>query len=80
MPRIKDIPGPYHIYFVSFDCSEPSHVHVARERMEAKFWLEPIELAYNYGFGSRELNKIRRLIAEHHNHLLETWDEHCNSN
>lgn len=37
MPRIKHIPGPYHIYFVSFDCHEPAHVHIAREKMEVKF-------------------------------------------
>ncbi|MCI0575383.1 MAG: DUF4160 domain-containing protein [Chloroflexi bacterium] len=77
MPRIKDIPGPYHIFFVSFDCAEPAHVHVVRERMEAKFWLEPIALVHNYGFNRRELNKIEQLIGEHHEHILETWHEHC---
>ena len=78
MPRIKDIPGPYHIYFVSFDCAEPAHVHVSRENMEAKFWLEPIALARNYGFGARELNRIQAIIEEYLEQILESWNEHCN--
>lgn len=32
MPTIKDIPGPYRFYFYIFDCGEPLHVHVRRER------------------------------------------------
>ena len=54
MPTIQDIPGPYRIYFYSFDCNEASHVHVRRERMTCKFWIEPIELANNHGFSARE--------------------------
>ena len=78
MPRIKNIPGPYHIYFVSFDCHEPAHIHVVRERMETKFWLESSESAYNYGFSEKELNKIRKLIDEHLKQILKAWNEHCN--
>jgi hypothetical protein len=48
MPRIKDIPGPYRVFFTSFDCNEPAHVHVERENSTCKFWLEPIELARNH--------------------------------
>ena len=32
MPTIPGIPGPYRIFFYSFDCNEPKHVHVRRER------------------------------------------------
>ncbi len=28
MPAVKDIPGPYRLFFYSFDCAEPAHVHV----------------------------------------------------
>ena len=40
MPRTKDIPGPYRLFFYSFDCNEPRHVHVRRQRMVCKFWVE----------------------------------------
>jgi hypothetical protein len=76
MPRIH-IPGPYHIYFVSFDCHEPPHVHVAREKMETKIWLTPISIAYNHGFARKELNRIERLLASHQEDILEAWHEHC---
>jgi len=32
MPRIKDIPGPYHIYFVSFDCADGSKLWIPQQR------------------------------------------------
>lgn len=65
MPRVRDIPGPYHFYFYSFDCAEPKHVHVRRERRVCKFWLEPVALARNHGFASRELDVIRSYIEEY---------------
>ena len=39
MPTVPDISGPYRLFFYSFDCHEPPHVHVRRERMVCKFWL-----------------------------------------
>ena len=78
MPRIN-IPGPYHIYFVSFDCHEPPHVHVARENMEAKFWLTPIRIAYHHRFKRKELNRIGQLLTAHQKDILEAWHEHCHN-
>ena len=78
MPSIKDVPGPYRLFFYSFDCNEPMHVHVRRERMVCKFWLEPVELARNYGFPEREVNTIRQLIDSNLSRIREAWDEHCN--
>jgi hypothetical protein len=78
MPTIKDIPGPYRLFFYSFDCNEPVHVHVQRETMLCKFWLEPIELARNQGFPEREVNRIRRLIESNLIEIRKAWDEHCN--
>jgi len=47
---VKGIPGPYRFYFYSFDCNEPIHVHVQREKMICKFWLDPTTLSQNHGF------------------------------
>ncbi len=77
MPRIPGMPGPYWFCFYSFDCSEPMHVHVRRERQQAKFWLAPVELAWNQGFSARELNNIRGLILAHERAIIEAWHEHC---
>ena len=78
MPTVPGITGPYRFFFYSFDCNEPRHVHVRRERKVCKFWLEPVTLAYNNGFSAKELNRIRKLILSHWGHILEVWDEHCN--
>ena len=77
MPAIDDIPGPYRVFFYSFDCAEPIHVHVRRDRSTCKFWLDPLSLARNNGFSAHELNRIRRLIVDHRLRILEAWREHC---
>jgi hypothetical protein len=69
--------GPYRIYFWSRENDEAPHVHVKRDRDEAKFWLEPIvELAGNWGFARHELTRVRRMVEEHREELLEAWHEH----
>ncbi|MEZ4513138.1 MAG: DUF4160 domain-containing protein [Chloroflexota bacterium] len=79
MPTVKGIPGPYRFYFYSFDCGEPMHVHVKREKMVCKFWLNPIALAHNDGFPANELNRIRRIIEPNLEKIIEAWYEHCDA-
>jgi hypothetical protein len=74
MPAAKRI-GPYRFFFVSIDYSEPPHVHVRRERMVAKFWLDPVALQNAGGFNRAELNKIADLVVENQQVLLEHWYE-----
>jgi hypothetical protein len=80
MPTVKDIPGPYRFFFYSFDCNEPMHVHVQRERMICKFWIQPMALARNQGFPAKELNAIRRIITRNRDRIREAWYEHCGAN
>ena len=77
MPTIPGIDGPYRLFFYSFDCREPRHVHVERDDSTCKFWLEPVALARNYGFAPRELNRIRKLIQTHHSEIQDAWRQHC---
>lgn len=77
MPTVKEISGPYRFFFYSFDCNEPPHIHVQRDRQLCKFWLEPLALARVYGFTPRELNQIGGLIHSHLPLILEAWYEHC---
>ena len=67
--------GPYRFFFFSSDRGEPIHVHVARERKSAKFWLEPVRLDYNHGFASIELGKVEALVRSHKSELVEAWHE-----
>ena len=77
MPTIQGIPGPYRLFFYSFDCGEPAHVHVARDASTCKFWLDPVVLARNRGFAPHELNRIRRLVHGHRSEIQDAWRKHC---
>lgn len=63
MPTVLRI-GPYRFFFVSLDYDEPPHVHVKRENMVAKFWLEPVALQKSGGFSRFELNRVARLVND----------------
>ena len=66
--------GPYRIYFYSHEPNEPPHVHVTRDDQEAKFWLEPIGLAYNLGFSGPELRRIESIVTERQQQFIEAWN------
>lgn len=55
--------GPYRFYFYSHDLEEPPHVHVDRDDMTAKFWLEPVGLARNIGFKPHELRRLEEIVS-----------------
>ena len=68
--------GPYRFYFYSHEPNEPPHVHVDRDDLSAKFWLEPVALARNFGFSAKELRRIQKLISQHQAEFLEAWNGH----
>ena len=65
--------GPYRFHFFSNEGTEPPHIHVRAGSHEAKFWLDPIQLAKTGQFSQRELHDIQRIIERHHKKLLEAW-------
>ena len=75
MPTVLTV-GPYRFVFFSSDRGEPVHIHVKRDRHIVKFWLDPLELAKNFGFADHEVNRIERLVAEHQELLIEAWHEY----
>jgi hypothetical protein len=75
MPTVLRIRG-YRIYFYSHEPNEPPHVHIDREQMSAKFWLEPVVLARNRGFSSRELRQIEEIVEQNWSKFLEDWNEY----
>lgn len=77
MPTIKNISNGFRFFFFSFDCNESMHVHVSKENMVCKFWIEPLALAKNYGFSAKELNKIMKIIKKNIELIKEVWHEHC---
>lgn len=72
MPTVLRI-GPYRFHFYSREGNEPPHIHVARNDLEAKFWLNPVSLAANFGFRSSEARDIERLVREHAGELTAAY-------
>lgn len=68
--------GPYRFFFFSNEAGEAVHIHVQRERMLAKFWLDPVQVARSTGFSPRELRRIESIIAKSRTLLLEAWNEY----
>ena len=62
-------------FFVMFDLNEPVHVHVRHGRHEAKYWVQPLALAWNRGYRAHELNEIERIIEDNRVLILRYWQE-----
>jgi hypothetical protein len=78
MPTVLRI-GAYRFYFYSHEPNEPPHIHIDRDNLSVKFWLEPVALAKNIGFRSKELRKLESLVRENQTQLVEAWNEYfCN--
>jgi hypothetical protein len=50
-------------------------VHVKTGDSQAKFWLDPVQLAANFGFRPHELREIAQIVREHQAKLIEAWNE-----
>ena len=74
MPTVLRV-GPYRFFFYAGDGSEPPHVHVERDDCEAKFWLDPVRLERSRGLSRKEINRVRALVEQHLEPLLESWNE-----
>ena len=75
MPVVLRI-GPYRFFFYAGDRREPPHIHVKRDREEAKFWLNPVRLARNRGFSQSELRRVEHHVEEHEQTLLREWNDY----
>jgi hypothetical protein len=75
VPTVKII-GPYRFYFFSADGWEPLHVHIRRDRAQAKFWLKPVRLQESRGFNRMELLRLHKLTFRHRHELTKKWHEY----
>lgn len=75
MPTILVING-FRFYFYSNENDEPVHIHIEKSEGNAKYWLNPIEEAYSYGFSPKERKEVRKLIIEHQTVLINAWNEY----
>ena len=74
MPTVLRV-GPLRFFFYAGDGAEPPHIHVERDDSEAKFWLDPVRLERSHSFRRKEINRIRGLVEDYREQLLENLNE-----
>ena len=75
MPTVLRV-GRFRFFFFSNEGQEPPNIHVQAGEDEAKFWLQPVRLAANYGFNTSEINQIQQLVQDHQQELVEAWNDY----
>ncbi len=63
----------YRFYFFAAEGNEPPDIHVDKAEKATKVWLHNLQIAFNEGFTSKELNKIVAKIAEHREEFTKVW-------
>ena len=74
MPTVRHI-GSARFFFYSNEGTEPPHIHVEQAGAVAKFWLDPVSLAWSSRFRGHELRRLERDVAEHRDEFMEAWHE-----
>ncbi|MDX9930581.1 MAG: DUF4160 domain-containing protein [Bacteroidales bacterium] len=75
MPTVLVIKG-YRFFFFSNDRDEPVHIHIEKAEKYAKFWIDPLFVAVNYGFSGKELRVIGEIIEKNEVLIRDKWNEH----
>jgi len=68
----------FRFFFYSNEGSprEPAHIHVEKDRQEAKFWLIPmVRVAYNDGFDARTLRLLAEIVNGNRERIERAWNE-----
>ena len=77
MPTLLQTEGfRFFFFFYSNERLEPPHVHVEKGDGEAKFWLDPVQVAYSHRLTPAELRRARELVFQHQAMFKERWNEH----
>ena len=77
MPKVFEWNGHrFHFFANEGDPREPAHIHVRRDRSDAKFWLRPeVVVAYNRGFPPRVLTELVGVIEQRRDLIESVWND-----
>ena len=78
MPEVFRERG-FKFFFYSDEGSphEPVHIHVRKDNLEAKFWLNTsVRVAENKGYDPRTLRMLQRLVEDNRSRIVRAWNEH----
>ena len=77
MPTVFQERG-FRFFFYSNEGSprEPVHIHVEKDGVEAKFWLNPVvQEAYNDGYDTRTLRELLDVVRNNRSLIERKWNE-----
>jgi hypothetical protein len=74
MPTIISVKG-FRIFFVSFDGSEPIHVHAQHGSTSAKVWLDPLRVEWSE-FKPHQEREMLRIVSDNAALIREKWHAH----
>jgi hypothetical protein len=69
----------FRFFFYSNEGSprEPVHIHVEKDNVEAKFWLNPeVRVAYNDGYDARALRELLAIVEGNRRRIEREWNEY----
>ena len=75
MPTIYRYKG-FRFHFFSNEGHEPPHVQIRRGDDSCKFWLQPVNLAYNDGMNGHEITELEQVTSENRDEFLRKWHEY----
>ena len=76
MPTLFIIFG-FRFMFYSNDHT-PIHIHVIKDRCEAKYNVESVELVFNHRFKRHDLSFIESVVLENKEIIIERWRSYFN--
>ena len=81
MPTVLFIYG-WRLFFYSNEGTEPMHIHAEKGSMECKYWLlvEDVEIreAFSHNLTSSAKREIKKIIYQHFDLIVESWNSHFN--
>lgn len=75
MPTVLRVEG-YRFFFFSNEGTEPPHIHVERGDGHAKFWLDPVSLAFTKDLKNSEVRRANLLVIQYRLRFMEKWREY----
>ena len=79
MPTVVYIFG-WRLFFYSNEGNEPIHIHAEKADMECKYWIieEEVDIkeAYAYNLGQGDRKEIKKIIYQHFDLIIESWNQY----
>ena len=73
----------WRLFFYSNEGTEPIHIHAEKGGMECKYWLllDEIEIreAFSYNMTPNAKREIKKIIYQHFDLIVISWNEYFNN-